>query len=174
MKNLITPLLIIAFAIILRLVPHPPNIAPIAAMALFGGAYLNKRYALLIPLIALFLSDIFIGFHDTMPFVYGSFLLTGLIGMWLKQHRTIGNIVGATLISSALFFLLTNFGVWLMGSLYPQTFQGLIDAYFYAIPFFRNTIIGDLFYVALFFGGYELILRFIKTVEDRNTTFYFL
>lgn len=147
------------FAVILRLIPHPPNIAPIAAMALFGGAYLDKRYALLIPLAALFISDFFIGFHNTMLFVYGSFLVAGLMGIWLQKHKTIPNTIGATLISSLLFFLITNFGVWLVGGLYPKTFQGLVDAYFYAIPFFRNTIIGDLFYVGLFFGSYELVLR---------------
>ena len=162
MKNLISPLLIIVFALILRLIPHPPNIAPIAAMAVFGGDYLDKRYALLIPLIAMFLSDIVIGFHNTMVFVYGSFLLTGIIGMWLKKHRTIRNVFLAALLSSILFFLITNFGVWLVGGLYPKTLQGLLSAYFYAIPFFRNTIIGDLLYVGLFFGSYELLLRYIN------------
>lgn len=158
-QNLLNPLLIIGFAVILRLVPHPANVAPIAAMALFGGAYLDKRYALAVPLIAMFISDFFIGFHNTLPFVYGSFLLTGLIGLWLKTHKTIANTVGATLISSSLFFIITNLGVWLVGEVYPKTSQGLIHAYFYAIPFFRNTIIGDVFYVILFFGSYELVTR---------------
>ena len=112
----------------------------------------------------MFMSDLIIGFHDTMPFVYISFLLAGAIGIWLKKRRTIANVVSATLISSFLFFLVTNFGVWAMGSLYPRTFQGLIDAYFYAIPFFRNTIIGDFFYVTLFFGSYELLLKFYENL----------
>lgn len=162
MKNAISPLLIIIFAVLLRLIPHPPNVAPIAAMALFGGAYLDKKYALVVPLIAMFLSDIFLGFHTTMPFVYGSFLLIGLIGMWLKKRRTIANVIGATFISSLLFFFITNFGVWFIGGLYPKTINGLTNAYFYAIPFFRNTIVGDLFYVGLFFGCYELILRYMN------------
>ena len=89
MKNLINPLLIILVAVVLRLLPHPPNFAPIAGLALFGGAYLNKKYALILPLIALFASDLFIGFHSTMPFVYGSFLLSGLIGLGLQSKKSV-------------------------------------------------------------------------------------
>lgn len=168
-QKFLNPLLIIIFAVVLRLVPHPANFAPIAAMALFGGVYLNKKYALIVPFVAMLISDYFIGFHNTMPFVYGSFLLTGVIGLWLRNNKKFPVIVGATLFSSLLFFLITNFGVWLSGGLYPKTFAGLVNAYFYAIPFFRNTLIGDLFYTGLFFGGYEVILRFAKeTVEGRK------
>lgn len=176
LQNFISPLLIIIFAVVLRLVPHPANFAPIAAMALFGGVYLNKRYALIIPAVAMFLSDIFLGFHNTMLFVYGSFLLTGVIGLWLRKQKTITNIIGASLISSLFFFLITNFGVWLVGGLYAKTFTGLVNAYFYAIPFFRNTIIGDLFYIGVFFGSYEMLLKalnpkhqILNTKEYQNT-----
>lgn len=156
---LISPLLIIGIAVILRLVPHPANFAPIAAMALFGGVYLNKRYALIVPLIALFISDIFLGFHESMPFVYGSFVLTGVIGMWLKHHKTPWTVIGASLVSSVLFFVLTNFNYWYAASLYPKTGAGLVQSYINAVPFFRNTILGDLFYTGLFFGSYEFVLR---------------
>jgi len=159
MKKLISPFLIIIFAVILRIIPHPANFAPIAAMALFGGVYLNKKYALIIPFIAMLISDYFIGFHNTMLFVYGSFLLTGIIGLRLRKHKNITNIIGAALFSSLLFFLITNFGVWLVGGLYPKTFQGLVNAYFYAIPFFRNTLMGDLFYTGLFFGCYKFLVK---------------
>ncbi len=169
LQRFISPLLIILFTVVLRLIPHPPNFAPIAAMALFGGVYLNKKYALIVPLVAMFASDIFIGFHNTMLFVYGSFVMTGIIGLRLKKHKTMSNIIGAAIASSLLFFIITNFGVWLVGGLYPKNLKGLIDAYFYAIPFFRNTLMGDLFYTGLFFGGYEVILRFAKkTVEGRK------
>src|ERR1700733_8993168 len=97
LQKLISVLLIIIFAVVLRLLPHPPNVAPIAAMALFGGAYLNKKYALVVPLIALFISDIFLGFYSGMIFVYGSFFLTGLIGLWLQRHMSFRNIVLASL-----------------------------------------------------------------------------
>jgi len=162
MKKLASPSIIILFAVILRLIPHVPNFAPISGMALFGGVYLNKKYALLAPLIAMFSSDIFLGFHGTMLYVYGSFILTGLVGIWLREHKNFKNIVLATVFSSVSFFVITNFGVWLEGRLYPANLSGLIGAYVMAIPFFRNTIMGDLFYAALFFGSYELALKFFK------------
>lgn len=144
-------------AILARLLPHPPNFSPIAAMALFGGVYFNKKYALIIPLIVLFISDIFLGFHSTIPFVYGSFLITGFIGLWLKNHRDFKSILTGTLLSSVLFFLITNFGVWLAGSLYQKNITGLIQSYIMAIPFFRYSLIGDLFYTGIFFGSYQAI-----------------
>ena len=142
-------------AIVFRLLPHPPNFSPIAAMALFGGVYVSKKYALIIPLIALFISDIFLGFHSTIPFVYGSFLITGFIGLWLKNHRDFKSILTGTLLSSVLFFLITNFGVWLVGTLYQKDITGLIQSYIMAIPFFRYSLIGDLFYTGVFFGSYQ-------------------
>ena len=156
MKKLINPVLFIVLAASFRLLPHPANFAPITAMALFGGVYLNKKIALLIPLLAMFLSDIFLGFHDTMPFVYVSFLLVGLIGLWLKNHQKWNYIFAGTLLSSILFFLITNFGVWSTGTMYPKTFSGLFESYLMGIPFFRPTLLGDLFYTGLFFGSYEL------------------
>ncbi|MFA5749828.1 MAG: DUF6580 family putative transport protein [Candidatus Shapirobacteria bacterium] len=159
MKKLINPIFIILLAVIIRLVPHPPNMAPIAAMALFGGAYFSKKYALIVPIIVLFVSDLFLGFHNTIPFVYGSFLLTGIIGLWLKNHKNFKYLVVGTLLSSVLFFLITNFGVWMMGTMYIKNFNGLMQSYIMAIPFFRNTIVGDLLYTGLFFGGYKFVLR---------------
>jgi len=169
MKKLINPLLIIAIAVGLRLLPHPPNFAPIGAMALFGGAYLNKKYALIIPLIAMFISDIFLGFHSTMLYVYGSFLLIGAMGIWLGQRKSIHTIIGVSFVSSLMFFVITNFGVWFVGGLYPKTLSGLIDCYIYAMPFFRNTIIGDFVYTGIFFGSYELLfILFLKHSSREN------
>lgn len=158
-KDFLSILIIITFAVILRLLPHPPNVAPIAAMALFGGAYLNRKYALMVPLIAMLISDYFLGFHDTVVFVYGSFLLTGLIGLWLRGRRRPQYILGASFLSSLMFFLITNFGVWIATDMYQKNLAGLLEAYTLAIPFFRNTIIGDLLYTGVFFGGYELVLK---------------
>jgi hypothetical protein len=167
MKNLISPLLIIFFAVVLRVVPHPANIAPITAMALFGGAYLDKKYAIVVPLLAMLVSDFFIGFHDTMPFVYVSFILVGLIGIWLKERRTIAAVIIATFVSSLLFFIITNFGVWLVSPMYAKTGAGLVESYTLAVPFFRNTIVGDFFFATLFFGSFELIKQGlnIKAIE---------
>ena len=155
--NFISTFAIIFFAVVLRLFPHPANIAPIAAMALFGGVYLDKKYAIILPLAALFLSDIFLGFNQSMPYVYGSFVLTGCIGMWIRNHKSFTTILFGTLISSILFFLITNFGFWLAFSLYPKTVAGQMDAYVMALPFFRNTLLGDFFYTGVFFGSYELV-----------------
>lgn len=157
----VTPIVIILFAIVLRLLPHPPNFTPIAAIALFGGTYFDKKYALMVPLFAMLISDFFLGLHQTMLFVYGSFLLTGLIGLWLKKHKSLKNILLATISSSILFFLITNFGVWLVWDFYPKNPTGLLQSYFLALPFFRNTLLGDLFYTGLFFGSYELLLWFL-------------
>lgn len=159
LQKLTNPMIIIIIAIILRLVPHPANFAPIGAMALFGGAYFSKKYALTVPLIAMFGSDIFLGFHNTMIFVYGSFLITGLIGLKLRNSKTFKKIIFASLFSSVVFFAITNFGVWLVGGLYPKTLTGLIVCYEMAIPFFRNTIIGDLFYTGVFFLSYAFLVK---------------
>lgn len=144
---------------ILRVVPHPGNFAPIAALALFGGAHLNKKYALLVPLAAMVVSDFFIGFDSLVSraMVYGSFLAIGLIGLWLKNHRNIYAIVGASLASSIIFFLVTNLPFVHTASLYPYTLDGTITSYINALPFFKNTVLGDLFYTSVFFGAFELV-----------------
>lgn len=155
-------------------IPHIPNFAPIAAMALFGGVYfINKRYAILIPLAAMLVADIFIGFYSPwiMASVYGSFLLIGLLGLWLKDHKTLPNIIGASLIGSVAFFLLTNFAVWAVPhSLYPHTLQGLLQSYMMGLPFFRNTLMGDLFYTGAMFGLMEIVLLVInKKIAIKKT-----
>lgn len=154
----------IVAAVILRLLPHLPNFAPIAALALFGGTYLNKKYALMVPLLAMLVSDYFIGFYDywVMLSVYGSFLIIGLIGLWLRRHKNLSNIIGATLAGSILFFVITNFAVWAATPWYPKNFAGLSECYLLALPFFRNTILGDLFYVGTMFGLYEFVLYVVR------------
>lgn len=156
-KNILTALLLIVVAVVSRLIPHLPNMTPIAAMALFGGVYLDKKYAFVLPLAAMFVSDLVLGFHSGVPYVYGSFVLMGFVGFWLRQHHDWGSRLLASLICSVMFFLVTNFGVWLTSSMYPPTLSGLLESYFMGIPFFRNTVLGDLFYVGLFFGGWELL-----------------
>jgi len=164
--------------VILRLLPHLPNFAPIAAMALFGGTYLNRRYALLVPLIALLIGDIFIGFYSPwiMLSVYGSFALIGLIGIWLKNHKNIPNVIGSTLLGSIIFFLITNFACWAIPhSFYPHTWQGLLQSFIMGLPFFRNTLMGDIFYVGAMFGLYELVLKITSTwyLQKERDGFHF-
>jgi hypothetical protein len=160
--------ILILFAAFSRLIPHPMNFAPVTAIALFAGVYLDKKYAFIIPLIALVISDAFIGFYSYIYWVYGTFLLIALIGLWLKTRvesaggvKKSGYILGTTLFSSIVFFLVTNFGVWTSGMFYEMNFNGLLQSYTMAIPFFRNSLAGDLFYVAAMFGVYEIAKRYI-------------
>lgn len=155
--------------VILRLVPHLPNFAPIAALALFGGTYLNKKYALAIPVIAMLITDTIIGFYNPwiMLSVYGSFITIGLIGLWLKKHKTVPNVLGASIFGSIIFFLVSNFTVWAVpNSMYPHSLQGLMQSYTMGLPFFRNTLAGDLFYTGVMFSLYEVVL--LLTLKRRR------
>jgi len=155
-KVTITLILVAALS---RLLPHPPNVTPVAAMALLGGAYFGRRLAFLIPLAALFLSDLVLGFHSTMLFVYAGFVLTTVLGTQLREDRAPGRVLGFALASSVAFFLITNFGVWVTGGLYTRDFAGLSACYTAALPFFRNSLAGDLFFTAVLFGLEHVALR---------------
>ncbi len=164
------PAIFIVVGALARLIPHPANFAPIGAMAIFGGVYLNKKQAFALPILAMIVSDLFLGF-GSIPVrisVYASFLLAVGVGFWIKKRKNFKNVVFASLFSSLLFFLITNFAVWAFGGMYSRSFQGLAECYFLAIPFFRNTILGDLTYSGVFFGGYELVQNFLR---DRNLAF---
>lgn len=160
------PYFFILLGVILRLLPHPPNFAPIAGLALFGGTYLDKKNALLVPLLAMFFSDVYLGFAPIwVTFsVYLSFFLIGLIGLWLKNHKKLPFVAGASLAGSILFFIVTNFVVWAATPWYPKNWAGISECFLLAIPFFRNTLLGDLFYVSVFFGAYELVCCWKKSI----------
>ncbi len=153
--------LIVISGVLARLLPHHPNIVPIAALCLFGGAYLPKKFAFL-PLLVLFVSDYFIGFYGIdMLYVYGSFALTGFIGLWLRKNKRVKWVLGSSILSSVLFFIITNFGVWAPpNNWYSHSLNGLIQSYTMALPFFRNSLIGDVGYTIILFGGYELLQKF--------------
>jgi hypothetical protein len=143
-----------------RLFPHIPNFTPLAAMALFGGAYLSdKRMAFIVPLLALFISDVALqllfgwGFHNTMIYVYSGFIVTSLIGMLVKRNVTVQSIAAGSLISSILFFTITNFGVWAANG-FQMGIIGLETTYILGIPYFAPTVAGDLFFNALLFGSF--------------------
>jgi hypothetical protein len=157
-------LLFIGIGIIFRLMPHAPNFTPIAAIALFGGIYLSKRTAFILPVLALMISDIFIGFYEPklMIAVYGSFLLCVILGLYLKAHKKWYTVLGGSVAGSVSFFLVTNFAVWAFTPWYAKTFSGIIQCYLMALPFFKNTLMGDLFYIILFFGIYEGVELWIK------------
>ena len=149
-----------------RLLPHLPNVSPVAAMALFGGAYFaDKRMALIVPFLALFLSDLVLGLHDTMIFVYAGFGLTVAIGLLLKDRVTVTNTAFATVLSSLLFFLLTNLGAWMTSGLYAKSAEGLMQAYVAGIPFLQNSLLGNLVFVAVIFGGYHLLQKNVAVLR---------
>lgn len=158
-NTLIIAALLIALGFASRLLPHPANFAPIGAIAIFGGLYLPKRWAIILPMLAMFVSDIFIGFYtwQIMVAVYGSFAIVGLIGLLVRKNKKTATVIGGTILGSILFFLITNFAVWEFGNMYTHTFAGLIQCYTMAIPFFKNTILGDLFYTGALVGGFELL-----------------
>lgn len=159
----------IAAAAASRLVPHPPNVTSIAAIALFGGATLaDRRLAFLVPLAALLASDFVLGFHNQMIAVYGSFALVVCLGLWLQQRRTAPAIAGAAIASSLLFFIVVDFGIWLTGDMYPRTLAGLMTCYTAALPFLRNQMLGDLFYTAVLFGGFALLERYFSVLRSQR------
>lgn len=143
---------IVLTAALLRFLPHPPNMTPIAAIALFGGAYFEHRFlAFLIPFAALFLSDMLLGFQAHWVSVYFSFAGVVGIGRLLRTRENFAMMVAASVASSVLFFVMSNFSAWLLAkpNLYPPTLEGLVLCYTAAIPFFGNTLLGDLFYMGL-------------------------
>lgn len=171
--------LIIVGGILLRLSPHLPNFAPISAIALFGGVYFSKRFALLVPFLAIIISDyllLYINpfsypmvnfsqvhpisemFHATTLYVWTSFLISGLIGIWIRNKIKPSNIIKASFLASLQFFIITNFGVW-AGGMYSRDLNGLLESYIMGLPFFKLTMLGDLFYTGIFFGSFELVQR---------------
>ncbi|OGY88922.1 MAG: hypothetical protein A2927_00060 [Candidatus Komeilibacteria bacterium RIFCSPLOWO2_01_FULL_45_10] len=171
-KTIIALIIIFAFiSVIIRLVPHPANFAPIGALALFAGVYLPKKWSLILPITLMLISDIFVGFYDPrlMAVVYSCFLLTAVIGWSVKKNKNILTILTASLGMSVFFFLATNLAVWAFSEWYPHNFGGLMLSYYLAVPFFRNTLFGDLFFTAVFFGVYELIrLRLFKPIFTKE------
>ena len=156
-SRLVTLLGAIVAAAALRLVPHPPNFTPIGAMALFSGAYLGRRpLAFVAPIGALLLSDLILGFYHGQATVYFSVALIVMVGMLALRRVSPIRVGAAALASSVLFFIITNLGMWYCSGFYPRTTAGLEACFIAAIPFFQNTVAGDLFYATLLFGGFRL------------------
>lgn len=166
-KELLLGILIVVLAVTCRFIPHLPNFVPITAIALFAGRYFKSYLAIFVPLAAMFLSDLFLGFSDVTFYVYLSFILIVLIGTAIKKHHNFGYILGGTIASSILFFLITNFGVWIAGW-YGHTLNGLFKCYYMALPFFRNSLLGDLFYTGIMFSVYEFIKSFLISKKSVN------
>jgi hypothetical protein len=165
----ILALAMIVLAAVLRIVPHPWNFAPIGAMALFSGAMVrDRRLALVFPLLTLFAGDLFIGFHKLIPLVYASILVSVTLGFLLRCRKTLGRIVGVTLLGAIQFFLVTNFGVWLLLGTFPKTTAGLVACYVAGVPLFWNTLASDALFVTLLFGGYALAERTFPALRQHQ------
>lgn len=170
---------LIFFGAISRLIPHPGNATAITAVALFSGYKTPKRTGWIVPLTAMLLSDILLGFlhgtigftlHPNMPYVYGSFVLIWALGLLLKKGPKVLPIISVTILASTLFFIITNFGVWAGPmQMYPHTFSGLLACYAAGLPFFRNMLIGDLVYTGALFGVYALLKNNTLLVKKTKT-----
>lgn len=161
----------ILFAALSRLLPHAYNFTPLGAIALFGAAYFpKKKWALIIPLAAYWLSDLilnntayasyydgFAWFSGGFLFLYGSMAMIVILGYYILQKVSVPRVIGGALGASIIFFVVSNFGVWVSSPTYPLTIEGFIACYTAGIPFFHNTLAGDLIYSGVLFGGYEYL-----------------
>lgn len=160
---------IVLVAALARLVPHIPNVWPVDALALFGGAYLtDRRLAFAVPLAAMAISDSILGFDGlgTELAVYGCAAVTVALGIWVGGNRSALRIGSAAVAASLLSFVVTDLAVWVFGTLYLHTLAGLVACYVAAIPFLRNVVAGDLFYTALLFGGFALLERGLPEIRE--------
>jgi len=149
-------LIVIGFAS--RFIPHVSQFTAILAVAMLAGMYLKPRFAIITPLVLMVASDFIMGFHDTMFYTWGSMLAISAIGLWLRQRKSLPVVVGGSVLSAVLFFVVTNFGAWL-SPLYPNTWEGLQACYVMAIPFFRSTLVSTVAYSIVLYVAYEWALK---------------
>lgn len=162
----------IVVAALTRVLPHAWNFTPIFAMAIFGGAYLQRRsLAIAVPLAAMLLSDAFLGFHKGMPVVYGAIAACAILGMmFLRSKQSVYRIAGAGVGSCVLFFLVTNGAIWLSGGT-PTTCQaGLMECYAVALPFMKNSLLGTAVWSVVLFGGFALLKRQVPALNQPTLT----
>lgn len=158
----------VAVAFILRLLKLVPNFMPMGALALWCGLYLRTKWSFFIPLLVMVISDTVIGWHSLVFFTWGSILLYQLFGWLAGKERRALKILGASLAGSVTFFLVTNFAVWAFTPMYARTLTGLIQCFYMALPFFRNTLIGDMIYISFFVGSFEMAVFILKTAARRS------
>jgi hypothetical protein len=158
--------MLITLSAVLRIVPHPWNLTPVGAMALFSGAMFRNRWiAFLLPLASLFAGDLFVGFHKLMLIVYASFAVSVAIGRWLRENRSLARIGGAVFLGAAQFFVTTNFAMWVLGGYYAKTAAGLATCFMAGVPLFWNTLSGDALYAGILFGGLALAEKMLPALR---------
>lgn len=161
-KEIMLAIGMLVLGIVSRLIVHIPNFTPVMALALFGGVYLKKGQAVFLPVLLMAVTDVFLGIHGTIFFTWGSVALIAVLGLWLRKNKNAAAIAGSSLASAIFFFIVTNFGVWLVSGMYPHTWAGLADCYALAIPFFRHTLLSTIVYTFVLFGGYEMAAAQLK------------
>ncbi len=169
--SIIFACVLISLAVVSRLMPHPANFTPLAAIALFGGALLPRRLAVSLPLVAMVVSDLIIGLHPTIYATWGSFAVIALVSSLKFRKVNVANVLASSLAASVFFFLVTNFAVWLEGRLYAPTISGLVQCYYNALPFFRNTLTGDLVFTTSLFGLFALSVYLAKQLHTERTEY---
>ena len=148
-NNLLLPIVIILSLSLTRLIPHPWNFSPVLAVGIFSGFYFKQFYlGLFIVIVSMFLGDLYLGFHSTMFFTYISLVVAVMLGLYIK-HFKFTEILFSGLVSSACFFLVTNFGAWIVLDMYEKNLSGLLQSYVLAAPFFHNTLISTLLYLVV-------------------------
>ncbi len=151
-------ILLVIIGIFSRVIVHTPQFTATLAIALFAGMYLNKRLAWIVPVGMMLVTDMILGFHDTMLFTYGSMLAISAIGIFLKDRKSFGNVFAGSIGAALLFFVLTNFGAFL--TLYPRTWAGFQECYILAVPFFRSTLLSTVAYSMVLYAGYEALMKY--------------
>lgn len=152
------------FGVISRLVPHVPNMTAVGAIALFTSAKFGIKKSFVVLFATMLIADSIKGLHSVMWATYGALIIGMFIGKYIATKKQVGWIIGGTIVSSLVFFIVTNFAVWLAPNfMYAKTFQGLMQCYMMGIPFFKNTLVGDLMYSGIFFGGFE----FFKSIRKK-------
>lgn len=160
MKRILGMGSVVIACVLLRLMPHAPNVAPMTAFALFAGYAFSWRRGFLMVLIANLITDFFIGFYDwrIMVSVYGSYALVAVLSDRFNAGASAIRAISSTWASALIFFTITNGAVWMFSAWYAKTPAGLLSAYVNGLPFLRNSLLGDMGYGALFYVGYVLYL----------------
>lgn len=146
---------LIFLAVLGRLIPHAANVTPLYAVALFACAYFPRRWALAVPVGAMIASDLIIGMHSTVAFTWSGMFVFAMLGFALRGRRAGLGVAAAAGAGSLLFFAWTNFGVWLTSGMYPHTAAGLVSCYTLALPFLRNSLLGDVAFSGALFAALE-------------------